>query len=554
VILGSPVGGSLLGDVAVGGYAGVNALQKALRDLAVKAQNSNCDPSSYDGLFTLGTVIALANTGSVLGAQVHPTVGKALDVVALIKAPFEAIPYGESVINVILSPWLIDNVYDILLAIIRLFPGGGSVATGISNAVNAFKTVLSTASAPLATAITLATTQLPTATPVPPSPPTLGEVTLNPAFVTKLSMVTVNPASFSTSTSVPVTGQNPPPGFTWAVDHWERARAGVPPVPGPVSGGSITVRTHPTMANGPRVSATVASPMSAAEFIASVKGAIRRDHRAWPQHKQLATAQGTSDWDEGTAYSAKVPLADLYFGDANIYIARARVNSDVAQGRAAFRLFTGKQGQPLGAFWDKRTQLLRIHRVAKQSSKKGHWYDFLGADIFDDIGDFVGASWDWVKENADDVYAAVKKYSCLVVNNDTVVAIAAAGAGIVATPAASGAVVSGAAAGRAGCAALSIGEAIYAIIKFLAMGHPPAPALTNTPPNKAAQIQAMVSATGASKAGFAVVMPPTRPAPPLKPSDVFPMPATFGSSLTTAQLAALALGGLVLGGLLLRRL
>ena len=552
MILGSPAGGSLLGDVAVGGYVGVNALQKALRDLAVKAQNSNCDPSAYDGLFTLGTVIALANTGSVLGAQVHPTVGKALDVVALIKAPFEAIPYGESVINIILSPWLIDNVYDILLAIIGLFPGGGSVAAGISNAVNAFKTVLSTASAPLATAITLATTQLSAAAPVPPSPPTLGEITLNPALVTRLSAVTVNPASFSSNVTVPVTGgQNPPPGFTWVGNHWERARAGVPPVPGP-SGGSITVRTHPTMATGPRIPSAVTPPMSAAAFIASIKGAIVRDHRAWPLHKQLATAQGTSDWDEGTEYSAQVPLANLYFGDASIYYAQARNSRDVAEGRAAFRLFTGKQGQPLGAFWDKRTQLLRIKRVAKRPSKKGHWYDFA-TDIVDNIGDFVGASWDWIKENADDVYAAVKKYGCLVVNNDTVVALAAAGAGIVATPAASGAVISGAAVGRAGCAALSIGEAIYAIIKFLALGHPPAPALTSTPPNRA-QILTIISATGANKIGFTLVMPPTRPVPPLKPSDVFPMPASSGLSLTTAQIAALALGGLVLGGLLLRRL
>jgi len=305
--------------------------------------------------------------------------------------------------------------------------------------------------------------------------------------------------------------------------------------------------------------------MTAAAFIASVKGAIKQDHRPWPKGKPLAGAYGGSDWDESVEYSAKVPMSDLYAGDAVMWRNQKNAgHKDVAQGRAAFRQFWGKNGQSLGAFWDDKTQILRIKRVTKKKSKKGHWYDPV-ADIVEDIGDFVSSSWDWVKENADDVYAAVKKYSCLVVNNDIVVAAAAGAAGIVATPAAGATVVSGAAAGRAACTALTIGEAIYAVIKFLSMGHSPPPSLTGpaggtTTVPGAANVDKLFLASKLNlkfqegMAGFSVVMPPTPPNPTLKPSQAFPMPPSSGwTTLTNAQIAGVVLGGLVLGGLISRR-
>lgn len=518
--LGStPLGGGL-GTTSVGGYVGVKLLQKALRDLAVKAQNSNVDPSMYDGTLTLGTIIALANTAPVLGKRVDPMVGKALDVVGLIKKPFEAIPYGESVINIILSPWLIDNVYEIVLAIIRLFPGGGSVATGVHSGVEAFKDILATAATPLAGAITLATTQVSAAT-NSSTIPTLGEVvTLSPTFASKMKLFIENtkPA-----------GNTPSP---------ERA----------ISSGRV-------------VPTAITPPMTAQQFIEDVKKAIIRDHRPWPKGKRLSNSNGGSDWDELVEYSAKVPLADLWEGDRIAWRNQKFAgHKDVARGTAAFRWFRGKRGQQLGAFWDERTQILKIKRITLKPSKKGHWYDPL-ADVVDDIGDFVQSSWDWVKENADDVYNAIKKYGCMVVNNDMVVAAVAGGAGIIATPAASGAILTGAGAGRAACTALSIGEAVYAIIKFLSMGHPAAPSLQAPPPSVTSSIVKSVLAQNIGQrfqtgsAGFSVVVPPTPPNPPLKPSDAFPVPPISGwTTLTSTQIAATVLGGAALGGLILRRL
>lgn len=564
-LLGDGGFGDGLGNVAVGGYVGVNLLQKALRELAVKTQNSDCDPATYDGTMNLGTIIALANTAPTLGKQVHPMVGKALDIVNLLKKPFDVIPYGSSVIDVILSPWLIDNVYEIVLAIIRLFPGGGSIATGITTAMTAFKGALAPAAAPLAGVITLATTKV-SGSATNPAVPTLSGLgngfTLSPTFLARLNATQAGPNVFRAEVPAPATSTspNPPPGYTWVNDHWERLRAGQTPVRGPV-GANVTIRRHPTMATAPIISAPLTPTMSAAAFIASVRGAITRDHRAWPKGKPLANSYGASDWDERVEYSAKVPMADLYAGDAVTWrnLKNAR-HEDVAQGRAAFRRFKGKQGQQLGAFWSAETQILRIKRVPIKPSKKGRWYDFA-TDAIDDVGDFVSASWDWVQENADEVYAFVKKYSCLVVNNDIVVAVAAAGAGIVATPAASATVVAGAVAGRAACTALTIGEAVYAIIKFLAMGHASPPSLTgpagSTTSTGSISVPAPTKAFLASRlnlryqagmAGFTVVLPPTPPTPLLKPSAVFPMPASFGwTALTNTQLAGLAVAGVLAG-------
>jgi hypothetical protein len=86
------------------------------------------------------------------------------------------------------------------------------------------------------------------------------------------------------------------------------------------------------------------------------------------------------------------------------------------------------------------------------------------------------ATWQAVATGVDAIYTNVKKYGCMLVNNEILVTAVATGAGIVATPATGAAVAAGASAGKAGCAALSIAELLVAIIRLLAQKFPgPAP-------------------------------------------------------------------------------
>lgn len=546
---------NLLGPATVPGIgnAAVKLLQKSLRALAVKTQNTDCDPSAYDGTFTLGTVVALANTLHTFGKMVDSTVGAASDLIELIKAPFSAIPYGDSVINVILSPWLIDNVYQIILAIIRLFPGGGGVATSIDQAVTAFEGILTSAAGPIATAIALATTQI--ASKGPPTPPTLGSI--NPALLHASLAVNVsnlNVNSFkSVITETVAATDNPPPGFTWVVDHWERLRAGQVGVPGP-QGTDVTVRQHPSMSTGPTALTPISGGLSAREFIEGVKSALTVDHQPWPKGRRIASDYGGSDWDETIAYSSAVPFTDLSPSD-QVYWQNHKYagHNDVTQGRAAFLQFYGKRGQRMGAFWSEKTQTLKIQRITKKPSKKGHWYDFIDDIVPDFIEDFIESSWDWIKENGEDIFAAIQKYGCLIVNNDIVVATVAAGAGVVASPAASAAVIGGAEAGRGACTVLAVGEAVYAIIKFLAISHDPPPPLSSD--------LSPIQATAADlhlldKLGLTVVFPPTDPTPAVSPGkSVFPTPPSMSTLvLTPFQLFGLAFGGFVLGAVIWKKL
>jgi hypothetical protein len=454
-----------LGDASATN-AGVKLLQESLRKLAFAKQQPALDPAAYDGSMNLGTIIALANAAPVLGTSVHPVVGKALQVVDVIRAPIELIPYADGVLDIVLSPWIIDDVYSVILSIIRLFPGGGSAASSIEQAVNAVKSALSTAAAPIAAAVKLVT-------PATPTPPSTAPGSGPPPMPSGL-------------------GEDRP-GFTWVPatatvpGHWERLRAGETPNPGPAGSAAPTVRDH----RGSTIQVRN-PPTTIPNFWGGNSGVIVRDHRAWPKGRLI----DPKDWDGTVIYSARVPLEDLHRRDANFWRNATQEgtnnNTAVANGTYPFKIFySWKNGTLLGAFYNGSTQMLKIVRIPKRPSPAGHWYDFLsdGVDAVvnaaSDVADAVTAAWDWVADNAADVYEAIKKYGCIVVNNDIVVAAAAGATSIVATPAAGAAVAAGAGSGRAACAAIAIGEAVYAIIKFLAMDFPPPISLTSpTPPPK----------------------------------------------------------------------
>lgn len=301
------LGTSLLPSATAGlgglpSLTGVAALQDALRRLAMKTQDPKLDPAKYDGTMTIGTIIALANAAPKLGNKIDPVVGQALNVVGLLKKPFTYVPYGGTIINFILSPWIVDSIYGALLSIIRIVPGGSGIADAIHKALGAVKSAISVVATPVAGAISI------------------------------------------------VIGTNLGCGIT--------------------------------------------DPLDCVSSAASTAAGVVTD---------------------------AVKAAGSLVVDAANAVASAAKSVGSALAKVAQRV------------WDAATDAARV------------------------------------------VYEAAKKYGCALVNNDIVVAATAAGAGIVASPAASAAIVTGAQAGKAGCAVIAVAELAYAIYKLLSNKFPPPP-------------------------------------------------------------------------------
>lgn len=484
--------------------AGVKQLQEQLRRIAFEFGKGDVDPAKYDGTLTLGTIIALGNAAPIVGNKLHSAVGQAVDVIGLIKAPISKIPYGDTVINFVLSPWIVDAVFSTILAIIRLIPGGGGPASAIDKAMTAVKAAIASAAGPIGIALLAVKKSN-----------GFGDTS---SFFTitapKLAMIqsavaaTAMPAIQTSATPSPT--RNPPDGFTWVAEangvpgHWERARVGQTPQPGP-AGATVQVCDHrdpnASCASGgvtvtvmPRNENPLAPPQPG-------RPGIVRDHRTWQKGKEIVSA----DWGRARTYYGPCPKENLSARDRaaweknkdtptlpsiamNVLSSAQRAQFaklKVRYGAVAFQVFRGFDGARMGAFWNEENQMLKIAVVPEPSSTKYPW-DYAADAVSaaaDYVSDVAQDTWNWIAENADDVYKAVKKYGCALVNNDIVVGLTAAGAGIVASPAASAAVMAGAAAGKAGCAVLEVGELLYAVYQLLSMDIPkPPPLTTPTPP------------------------------------------------------------------------
>jgi len=474
---------SLLGGTtAVGGYVGVKAMQEQLRRIAFQFSKPSADPAVYDGTMTLGTIIALANAAPIIGDKLHSGVGQALDVIKLLKAPIEKLPYGSTIINFILSPWIVDKVFSVILSIIRLVPGGGSVATAMDNGVKAAKTAIANAASPIATALLAVKKSN-----------GFGDAAWSDVDYTHagLGVERAGYCWIPTTSSVP--------------GHWERMRAGQ----------TVCANPPPPGATTPVVRDQRDGGTCTAENQSGCPGGVFVGVRTWPVGKEIVSA----DWGRSKTFRGHAPFASLAKRDQdawnvnknkgpfdNIAIpssfnfgvsASQLAKLTVRHGAIAFLVFRGFDGTRMGAFWDEATETLKIIQVPEPSSSKYPWDyaadavkaaagavgDAAGA-IGGAIADIAQSTWNWIAENADDVYNAVKKYGCAIVNNDIVVGLAAGAAGIVATPATSAAIVTGAQAGKAGCAALDVAEALYAIYQLLSMDLPkPPPLTTETPPS-----------------------------------------------------------------------
>jgi hypothetical protein len=556
--------GDLLGDAAAiptGVTAGVKALQEQLRRFAFERGKLECDPARYDGTMTLSTIIAIAHTGKFVGTQIHPVVGAAVDVVGLIKKPISVIPYGEEVINVVLSPWIIDTVYSALLGIIRLIPGGGGVASSIDNAMKAVKSALSVAAAPIATLLAV----------IPPPAPSSGlgsaEAVLasdwrpprfyDPKIDGPLYGLGGNGeiglGGCATNAAPEVGTCSADGNFIWAASpgvpgHWERLRSGQwckkvdRTIKYPLMTAQLT--TCPSPAGCQPVLPPPSPGIMAREAV--------RDHREWPKGKEIVSA----DWGASRSYSGKAPRANLAARDLAEWEKHKNegdsLDLSVRRGAIAFLVFKGNDGSRMGAFWNDQTELLVIKRVPDPDESRYPW-DYVAdavAAAARTVIDAASDAWNWIEDNIGEIYSTIKEFGCALINNDVVVAIAAAGTGLVATPATSAAVVSAAAQGRAACAALDVAELVYAILKFLAMDFPkPAPlspgAGSSTPvtgiPNHLLQLRASILANisanmitmataandvtgcpGKTPVGGQVLLPLTPPVVPLATTPIYP--------------------------------
>jgi hypothetical protein len=133
--------------------------------------------------------------------------------------------------------------------------------------------------------------------------------------------------------------------------------------------------------------------------------------------------------------------------------------------------------------------------------------------------------WDAAVSATKVVWEAVKKYGCALVNNDIVVAATAAGAGIVASPATSAAIVTGAQAGKAACAVIAVAELAYAIYKLLSNKMPPPPSVT---PPANVSVAALVPSLAIGAQLFQVKGTATQPILPAPTVPRFP-PGTIAA-------------------------
>jgi len=534
--------GASAADLAVSTAAavGVRLLQEQLRKLAFDRSKFEIDPAQYDGKMTLGTIIALANAAHVIGEQIHPVVGAALNVVNLIKKPIGLIPYGDQVISIILSPWIIDSVYSVILDLIRIIPGGGSVASGIDVAMGTVKSAIAVAAAPLATLIAVV--------PKPSPSGGFGEpLSLSgyraPVFYDPrvhgplLSGLSGLDACSAPDVMAPGTC-SADKAFIWVGStasvsgHWERLRVGQA-CTGPISTATPIVRVHPPCGtpcavNIPRVPPGTSFPA----------GGIVRDHREWVKGRAIID----TDWGGVTTYEGHAPKANLAPADFKEWdrhkneSVSGHPELSVRRGAIAFKVFEGRylKAAYMGAFWDERTETLKIKSIPRPRPDSGTKYpwdyaaDAVGAAA-NAIEEVAKDTWNWIEDNVGEIYHTIKEYGCAIINSDIVVAVAATGAGIVATPAAAAAVVVGAAQGRMACAALDVAELIYAVLKLLAQDFPKSPPSTTSAPPKVMPLmpasigpKAMSMATAADIVmGCPPPVPPSgRPLLPLTPPIV----------------------------------
>jgi hypothetical protein len=431
---------------------GVIQLQKQLRAFAFYRQNPAIDPQRYDGTMTTGTLVALFNATLEAGSAI-PGVGAVTSAIGNIKGMIEGIPYAGTVVQFLLSPWIVDPVINIIFAILGIIPGVSSGVTAAKAALNAAKAAIAAGAGPIALAVYGARSALPQVASglggansgglTLYDPRVHGRLQSNPR--PDLSRV-LKHYGLSGSITVSATPATPSPCGTAPAGGFNYCTI---PQTGKPYWTKITIpqwfaRTRSTSYVGTAPSEWAAFDVANRnERLAQAKSAVTRRQAFYAQQDAMRPSG--------------MPVSNAEKSQrANFLAFLAKIESYVRDGTSPFETFE-VGGKKWSAYYKESTKTLTIKPYAPPDPT-----------LLEVIADKIVDVLDWVAESAEDVYDLVTTYGCMLVNNDIVVAAVSVGVGIVATPAASAAVAGAAATGKAACAALKVGEALYMIIKLFA--------------------------------------------------------------------------------------
>jgi hypothetical protein len=418
--------------------AGVVSLQKQLHRIAHLRQKTMLDPATYNGTMTLGTVVALFNTTVELG-QTIPGIGPAFDVIAWLRHELDSIPYGGTIFELLVSPWVVDKVVDAVLAILGLFHVS---TTAIKKGLDAAQSAIASSAAPIAAGLAAAAGGL------------HGTGAHGIGFSGALGLIAPGQGL---PTCMP--GQNPKVDDCWPrcgqipgpAQYWSQRALRCKPVP-------LCPATPPPWPQGDWV------------FDPGTEACVPGGHRTGPW--QPGYPIRASDWSAYHDYSGAAKLGDLAADDLVQYLAQRDFTQIVLKGDPIpypqklavidgtwpWATFVGSGGALMGVFYQESTGHLRI----------GVWDPPLNVQT--------------IIDKAEEVEALVEKYGCALVNNDIVVAVAAVGVGFIATPAAGAAVAAAAQTAKGACTVLKVSEALYAIYELLSRHVPAPPDLSTSDP------------------------------------------------------------------------
>ena len=443
------------GEEALLAKEGVIQLQKQLRAFAFYRQNPAIDPQRYDGTMTTGTLVALFNATLEAGNAI-PGVGTVTKAIGGIKGMIEGIPYAGTVVQFLLSPWIVDPVIDIIFAILSIIPGVSSGVTAAKAALSAAKTAIASGAGPIALAIYGARSTLPQVASglggansgglTLYDPRVHGRLQSNPRPDLSRVLKHYGLSGSRESITVSATPAAPSPCGTAPAGAFNYCTI---PQTGKPYWTKITIPQWFARTRSSGYTGTAPSEWSAFdvtnrnERLAQAKSAVTRRQAFYAQQD----AMRPSGMPVSNAEKAQ---------RANFLAFLAKIEGYVRDGTSPFETFE-VGGKKWSAYYKESTKTLTIKPYAPPDPT-----------LLEVIADKIVDVLDWVAESAEDVYDLVTTYGCMLVNNDIVVAAVAVGTGIVATPAASAAVAGAAATGKAACAALKVGEALYMIIKLLA--------------------------------------------------------------------------------------
>lgn len=375
----------------------IATLQQKLKALAEFAQDTEIDPTRYDGTMELGTIVALFHATQKVGSDLPSIIGSAFDVLNDIEAKIDSLPWwSDVVLKIFFSPWTIDESVDAILAILeacRL-----SMAP-VREALSATKLFVAQQAAPITAIIE-------------------SYLVLNKRSGALHGTDCIDASSIGGSSCA-------------AYKEMYYGRCASDYVKVQHAGRDVCV-ARKDLCNQPNTDYAFGQCVS-------TKGQILENSAGTRWHN--FTADELHLLDKARWEAKKNECKYLFDGwTPGKYC--------VKTGGLPFVSGTVQaNGLRVGAFFNESKQELILKEYQIKS---------LGEVIAD---------------TAEDVYDIVTEYGCAIVNDPLIVGGAAALLSITASPATGALVITGAQAGSTACAAIKVAEALYLILKLVAMDH-----------------------------------------------------------------------------------